>query len=256
MLGAWWRCHSGNGAARRTAARSSTLVTLVAAPLAASPPRAVEVLSPIPVHLRRSTCCSRVKMAAAATRRVGFRAGRREESGLSCVRGASGDLPPEANGWVTRRPCSSRAGRSRCSGPPPAGLAAACDGGIELRPMMQLAAPVVVMYMINNLTSMSTQIFLGHLGNLELTFASLGNIGIQISPTALCVGDFFLSKIKGNTLVSGGITGNLPWMAPEYSMEAAIRCLRREDCKPYIDEEEPGNNVGPQILHSAQRLLR
>ncbi|RWW22479.1 hypothetical protein BHE74_00009100 [Ensete ventricosum] len=31
----------------------------------------------------------------------------------------------------------------------------------------------------------------------------------------LQVGDFGLSKIKRNTLVSGGVRGTLPWMAPE-----------------------------------------
>lgn len=29
------------------------------------------------------------------------------------------------------------------------------------------------------------------------------------------VGDFGLSKIKRNTLVTGGVRGTLPWMAPE-----------------------------------------
>ena len=29
------------------------------------------------------------------------------------------------------------------------------------------------------------------------------------------VADFGLSKIKRNTLVSGGVRGTLPWMAPE-----------------------------------------
>lgn len=32
---------------------------------------------------------------------------------------------------------------------------------------------------------------------------------------ALQVGDFGLSRIKCNTLVSGGVRGTLPWMAPE-----------------------------------------
>ena len=31
----------------------------------------------------------------------------------------------------------------------------------------------------------------------------------------LQVGDFGLSKIKRNTLVTGGVRGTLPWMAPE-----------------------------------------
>lgn len=29
------------------------------------------------------------------------------------------------------------------------------------------------------------------------------------------MGDFGLSRIKRNTLVSGGVRGTLPWMAPE-----------------------------------------
>ncbi|CAD6213428.1 unnamed protein product [Miscanthus lutarioriparius] len=44
------------------------------------------------------------------------------------------------------------------------------------------------MYMINYLMSMSTQIFSGHLGNLELAAASLGNTGIQIFAYGLMLG--------------------------------------------------------------------
>jgi MATE family multidrug resistance protein len=33
--------------------------------------------------------------------------------------------------------------------------------------------------MLNYLVSISTQMFCGHLGNLELAAASLGNIGVQ-----------------------------------------------------------------------------
>lgn len=33
--------------------------------------------------------------------------------------------------------------------------------------------------------------------------------------TTFQVADFGLSKIKRNTLVSGGVRGTLPWMAPE-----------------------------------------
>ncbi|GMN58153.1 hypothetical protein TIFTF001_027254 [Ficus carica] len=46
---------------------------------------------------------------------------------------------------------------------------------IELRLLFHLAAPAVIVYMINYLMSMSTQIASGHLGNLELAAASLGN---------------------------------------------------------------------------------
>uniref|UniRef100_J3LQE4 Protein DETOXIFICATION n=2 Tax=Oryza brachyantha TaxID=4533 RepID=J3LQE4_ORYBR len=44
------------------------------------------------------------------------------------------------------------------------------------------------MYMINYLMSMSTQIFSGHLGNLELAAASLGNNGIQMFAYGLMLG--------------------------------------------------------------------
>ncbi|KAG5545549.1 hypothetical protein RHGRI_017900 [Rhododendron griersonianum] len=46
---------------------------------------------------------------------------------------------------------------------------------IELKLLWQLAAPAVFVYMVNYVMSMSTQIFCGHLGNLELAAASLGN---------------------------------------------------------------------------------
>ncbi|KAF7139955.1 hypothetical protein RHSIM_Rhsim06G0162400 [Rhododendron simsii] len=50
---------------------------------------------------------------------------------------------------------------------------------IELKLLRQLAAPAVFVYMVNYVMSMSTRIFSGHLGNLELAAASLGNSGIQ-----------------------------------------------------------------------------
>ncbi|PWZ52045.1 Protein DETOXIFICATION 40 [Zea mays] len=59
---------------------------------------------------------------------------------------------------------------------------------IELRLLTRLAAPAVVMYMINYLMSMSTQIFSGHLGNLELAAASLGNAGVQMFAYGLMLG--------------------------------------------------------------------
>uniref|UniRef100_A0A1D1YE37 Protein TRANSPARENT TESTA 12 n=1 Tax=Anthurium amnicola TaxID=1678845 RepID=A0A1D1YE37_9ARAE len=60
--------------------------------------------------------------------------------------------------------------------------------GIETRLLVRLAAPAVVVYMINYLMSMATQIFSGHLGNLELAAASLGNTGIQIFAYGLMLG--------------------------------------------------------------------
>ncbi|CAH9089262.1 unnamed protein product [Cuscuta europaea] len=59
---------------------------------------------------------------------------------------------------------------------------------IELKLLFYLAAPAVVVYMINYLMSMSTQIISGHLGNLELAAASLGNTGIQIFAYGLMLG--------------------------------------------------------------------
>ncbi|XP_042518972.1 protein DETOXIFICATION 40-like [Macadamia integrifolia] len=59
---------------------------------------------------------------------------------------------------------------------------------IELKMLFNLAGPAVVMYMINYLMSMSTQIFSGHLGNLELAASSLGNTGIQVFTYGLLLG--------------------------------------------------------------------
>ncbi|CAK9145748.1 unnamed protein product [Ilex paraguariensis] len=59
---------------------------------------------------------------------------------------------------------------------------------IELKLLFHLAAPAVAVYMINYLMSMSTQIFSGHLGNLELAAASLGNNGIQMFAYGLMLG--------------------------------------------------------------------
>ncbi|KAE8075713.1 hypothetical protein FH972_014406 [Carpinus fangiana] len=59
---------------------------------------------------------------------------------------------------------------------------------IELKLLFYLAAPAVVVYMINYLMSMSTQIFSGHLGTLELAAASLGNTGIQVFAYGLMLG--------------------------------------------------------------------
>lgn len=63
---------------------------------------------------------------------------------------------------------------------------------IELNTLFRLAGPAVVVYLLNNIISMSTQIFCGHLGNLELAAASLGNTGIQVFACGLMVNKFIL----------------------------------------------------------------
>ncbi|CAL5408371.1 unnamed protein product [Camellia sinensis] len=59
---------------------------------------------------------------------------------------------------------------------------------IELKILFRLAGPAVMVYLINNAMSMSTRIFSGHLGNLELAAASLGNSGIQLFAYGLMLG--------------------------------------------------------------------
>lgn len=59
---------------------------------------------------------------------------------------------------------------------------------VEFKLLFHLAAPAVIVYLINYVMSMSTQIFSGHLGNLELAAASLGNNGIQVFAYGLMLG--------------------------------------------------------------------
>ncbi|KAI9198676.1 hypothetical protein LWI28_020392 [Acer negundo] len=59
---------------------------------------------------------------------------------------------------------------------------------IELKLLFPLAAPAVLVYLINNAMSLSTRVFCGHLGNLELAAASLGNSGIQLLAYGLMLG--------------------------------------------------------------------
>ncbi|XP_052181223.1 protein DETOXIFICATION 40-like [Diospyros lotus] len=61
-------------------------------------------------------------------------------------------------------------------------------GWIELKMLFRLAAPAVLVYLINYAMSLSTRIFAGHLGNLELAAASLGNSGIQLFSYGLMLG--------------------------------------------------------------------
>ncbi|KAJ4977899.1 hypothetical protein NE237_008679 [Protea cynaroides] len=59
---------------------------------------------------------------------------------------------------------------------------------IELKQLFHIPTPAVVVHMINYLMSMSTLIFSGHLSNLELAAASLGNTGIQCFTYGLLLG--------------------------------------------------------------------
>ncbi|CAK9187792.1 unnamed protein product [Ilex paraguariensis] len=58
---------------------------------------------------------------------------------------------------------------------------------IELKLMFRLAAPAVAVYLINTTLSMSTRIFSGHLGTLELAAATLGSL-IQLFSYGLMLG--------------------------------------------------------------------
>ncbi|KAK4759258.1 hypothetical protein SAY87_022389 [Trapa incisa] len=59
---------------------------------------------------------------------------------------------------------------------------------IEINILFQLAAPAVIIYLLNNIISMSTQILCGHLGNLQLAAVSLGNNGIQVFAYGVMLG--------------------------------------------------------------------
>lgn len=58
---------------------------------------------------------------------------------------------------------------------------------IELKLLSRIAAPAIFVYLINNVLSQSTRAFAGHLGNLELAAANLGNSGIQLLAYGLMV---------------------------------------------------------------------
>ncbi|XP_031274252.1 protein DETOXIFICATION 40-like isoform X2 [Pistacia vera] len=59
---------------------------------------------------------------------------------------------------------------------------------LELKLLFPLAAPAVLVYLINNFMSLSTRLFCGHLGNLQLAAASLGNSGVQLLAYGLMLG--------------------------------------------------------------------
>ncbi|KAL8191786.1 hypothetical protein R6Q57_028517 [Mikania cordata] len=59
---------------------------------------------------------------------------------------------------------------------------------LEVSRLFWLAGPAIIVYLLNNVTSLSTQIFCGHLGNLELAAASLGNNGVQLFAFGVMLG--------------------------------------------------------------------
>ncbi|XP_073298822.1 protein DETOXIFICATION 40-like [Primulina huaijiensis] len=59
---------------------------------------------------------------------------------------------------------------------------------LELRYLFRLAGPAIVVYLLNNIVSVSSQIFCGHLGNLELAASTLGNSGIQLLTYGVMLG--------------------------------------------------------------------
>lgn len=58
---------------------------------------------------------------------------------------------------------------------------------IELNLLFPLAGPAILVYLINNFMSTATRAFAGHLGNLALAAANLGNDGIQLFAYGLMV---------------------------------------------------------------------
>lgn len=50
---------------------------------------------------------------------------------------------------------------------------------VELNLLFYLAIPAVALYSLNYFMTISTQIFSGHLGNLQLAAAALGDTGVQ-----------------------------------------------------------------------------
>ncbi|XP_019224429.1 PREDICTED: protein DETOXIFICATION 40-like isoform X5 [Nicotiana attenuata] len=59
---------------------------------------------------------------------------------------------------------------------------------IELSNLLPLAGPAIIVYMLNNLISIVTQIFCGRLGSFELAASSLGNVGIQVFAYGIMLG--------------------------------------------------------------------
>ncbi|PWA83085.1 Phox/Bem1p [Artemisia annua] len=91
-------------------------------------------------------------------------------------------------------------------------------------------------------------------------------VNMRDSQRPVCkVGDFGLSRIKRNTLVTGGVKGTLPWMAPELLMGNTIRVSEKVDVFSFgitmweiLTGEEPYANMhcGAIIGGIVQNTLR
>jgi MATE family multidrug resistance protein len=62
---------------------------------------------------------------------------------------------------------------------------------IELDLLFPLAGPAILNYLISNLMSVITRAIAGHIGNLQLAAANLGNSGVQLFAYGLMVMFFY-----------------------------------------------------------------
>ncbi|KAL8130151.1 hypothetical protein V2J09_019306 [Rumex salicifolius] len=88
---------------------------------------------------------------------------------------------------------------------------------IEMRMLSNLGGPAVVMYLLNNIISKSTQIFCGHLGNLQLAAVSLGNNGVQTFAYGLLVPG---NGERGGDALRAGVRG--PQVRDARSLRATV----------------------------------
>ncbi|RLN36044.1 transparent testa 12 protein [Panicum miliaceum] len=94
--------------------------------------------------------------------------------------------------------------------------------GLELPLLLRVALPAVAVYMVNYVMSMSTQIFCGQLGNLELAAASLGNTGIQIFAYGLMPP--VAGSCSGGTVPEHG-SGLILYLVENLGMGSAVETL-------------------------------
>lgn len=71
------------------------------------------------------------------------------------------------------------------------------------------------------------------------------------------MGDFGLSKIKRNTLVTGGVRGTLPWMAPELLNGSSSKVSEKVRFyqSPCLSSIEHGTRNGINLSTAVNALL-